>query len=61
MSTMFTPVWTEVGQCFTFKGPEEEALVATETGRVTHHLSSHSEIMKLDNVSFYGRNAFRNT
>ena len=40
MSTMFLPIWTEVGQCFTFKGPEKEPLVATETGRVTHHLRS---------------------
>ena len=40
MSTMFLPIWTEVGQCFTFKGPEKEPLVATETGRVTHYLRS---------------------
>ena len=33
MTSMFTPVWTEVGQCYTFKGPPERPLFSTETGK----------------------------
>ena len=40
MSSMLTPVWSEVGQCYTFKGLPEGPFFATETGRVTHHRRS---------------------
>ena len=35
MSSMFMPAWTEAGQCYTFKGPEEEPFITRETGWVT--------------------------